>query len=159
MSVKPACWSVAIARMLRLPDMHPSTTFASFGNTPSNTRMKSGLGCIPPALWSAKGALEERLARVDAARESHLAAVAAAKYYIDYSDFSVWVLRVHRVRWVGGYGRMDSATDVAKVSVIGIGMRSHAGVAAQAFKALAERNARNDEGIAAGGSGAPAPSR
>jgi aspartate kinase len=28
---------------------------------------------------------------------------------------------------------------VAKVSVIGIGMRSHAGVAAQAFKALASR--------------------
>jgi aspartate kinase len=39
-----------------------------------------------------------------------------------------------------GYKAMDSATDVAKVSVIGIGMRSHAGVAAQAFKALAERN-------------------
>ena len=36
-----------------------------------------------------------------------------------------------------GYARLDSATDVAKVSVIGIGMRSHAGVAAQAFKALA----------------------
>ncbi|NWG26863.1 MAG: ACT domain-containing protein, partial [Pseudorhodoplanes sp.] len=31
-------------------------------------------------------------------------------------------------------------TDVAKVSVIGIGMRSHAGVAAQAFNALASRN-------------------
>jgi heme iron utilization protein len=45
-----------------------------------------------------------------AAREAHLAAVAAAKYYIDYSDFSLWVLRVQRVRWVGGYGRMDSAT-------------------------------------------------
>ena len=45
-----------------------------------------------------------------AARDAHLAAVAAAKYYIDYSDFSLWVLRVHRVRWVGGYGRMDSAT-------------------------------------------------
>ena len=38
-----------------------------------------------------------------------------------------------------GYDRFDGATDVAKVSVIGIGMRSHAGVAAQAFKALAER--------------------
>ncbi len=38
------------------------------------------------------------------------------------------------------YERLDGATDVAKVSVIGIGMRSHAGVAAQAFKALAERN-------------------
>jgi aspartate kinase len=39
-----------------------------------------------------------------------------------------------------GYSRLDSATDVAKVSVIGIGMRSHAGVAAQAFKALSQRN-------------------
>jgi aspartate kinase len=38
-----------------------------------------------------------------------------------------------------GYQRLDSATDVAKISVIGIGMRSHAGVAAQAFGALAER--------------------
>jgi aspartate kinase len=39
-----------------------------------------------------------------------------------------------------GYERLDGATDVAKVSVIGIGMRSHAGVAAQAFKALAARS-------------------
>lgn len=39
-----------------------------------------------------------------------------------------------------GYAKLDTATDVAKVSVIGIGMRSHAGVAAQAFAALAERN-------------------
>jgi aspartate kinase len=38
-----------------------------------------------------------------------------------------------------GYQRLDGATDVAKISVIGIGMRSHAGVAAQAFRALAER--------------------
>jgi aspartate kinase len=38
-----------------------------------------------------------------------------------------------------GYERMDGATDVAKVSVIGIGMRSHAGVAASAFKALSEK--------------------
>jgi aspartate kinase len=38
-----------------------------------------------------------------------------------------------------GYDHLDTSTDVAKVSVIGIGMRSHAGVAAKAFKALAER--------------------
>jgi aspartate kinase len=38
-----------------------------------------------------------------------------------------------------GYERIDGATDVAKVSVIGVGMRSHAGVAAKAFKALADR--------------------
>ncbi|MFZ1105609.1 MAG: aspartate kinase [Hyphomicrobiaceae bacterium] len=34
---------------------------------------------------------------------------------------------------------MKSSSDVAKVSVIGVGMRSHAGVAAQMFKALGER--------------------
>ena len=38
-----------------------------------------------------------------------------------------------------GYARLDGAMDVAKISVIGIGMRSHAGVAAEAFRALAER--------------------
>jgi aspartate kinase len=38
-----------------------------------------------------------------------------------------------------GYDAMDGATDVAKISVIGIGMRSHVGVASAAFKALSER--------------------
>ena len=38
-----------------------------------------------------------------------------------------------------GYGALQGATDVVKVSAIGVGMRSHAGVAARAFKALAER--------------------
>ena len=46
---------------------------------------------------------------LDAAHAAHLAAVPAAATYIDFSDFSLWVLRVDRVRWVGGYGRMDSA--------------------------------------------------
>ena len=46
---------------------------------------------------------------------------------------------VTKARSAIGYARLDGATDVAKVSVIGIGMRSHAGVAAQAFRALAER--------------------
>jgi aspartate kinase len=34
---------------------------------------------------------------------------------------------------------VKSSADVVKVSVIGIGMRSHAGVAASMFKALAEK--------------------
>ena len=37
------------------------------------------------------------------------------------------------------YQVMQGSEDVAKISVIGIGMRSHAGVAAEAFRALAER--------------------
>jgi aspartate kinase len=38
-----------------------------------------------------------------------------------------------------GYGEVKSSADVVKVSVIGVGMRSHAGVAADMFKALAEK--------------------
>ena len=38
------------------------------------------------------------------------------------------------------YRRLLADSNVVKVSVIGVGMRSHAGVAAKAFKALAERN-------------------
>jgi len=38
-----------------------------------------------------------------------------------------------------GFTAVEGATDVVKVSIIGVGMRSHAGVAATAFKALAER--------------------
>jgi aspartate kinase len=38
-----------------------------------------------------------------------------------------------------GYADLRGATDIIKVSVIGVGMRSHAGVAAQMFKALADK--------------------
>ncbi|WP_421725397.1 aspartate kinase [Bauldia sp.] len=38
-----------------------------------------------------------------------------------------------------GYQAINGSTDVAKISVIGVGMRSHAGVAAEAFQALAAR--------------------
>lgn len=38
-----------------------------------------------------------------------------------------------------GYFDIKSSADVAKISVIGIGMRSHAGVAAKMFKALSEK--------------------
>jgi aspartate kinase len=38
-----------------------------------------------------------------------------------------------------GMGDLQGANDVVKVSAIGVGMRSHAGVAARAFKALAQK--------------------
>ena len=38
-----------------------------------------------------------------------------------------------------GYSALQGTKDVVKVSAIGVGMRSHAGVAARAFKALAEK--------------------
>lgn len=37
-----------------------------------------------------------------------------------------------------GFSRIDCAKDISKVSIVGIGMRSHAGVAAKAFKILAD---------------------
>ena len=49
-----------------------------------------------------------------------------------------------------GYDRIDGATDVAKVSVIGIGMRSHAGVAARGVQGA---------GRAAASTSAPSPPR
>jgi aspartate kinase len=39
-----------------------------------------------------------------------------------------------------GFAELEGANDVVKISAIGIGMRSHAGVAARAFKALAEKS-------------------
>ena len=44
-----------------------------------------------------------------------------------------------KVREQVGFASIAGATDVVKVSAIGIGMRSHAGVAARAFKALSEK--------------------
>ncbi|MEW5424819.1 aspartate kinase [Amorphus sp. 3PC139-8] len=42
-------------------------------------------------------------------------------------------------RDVIGYSSIEGAQDVVKVSVIGVGMRSHAGVAAAAFRALSDK--------------------
>jgi putative heme iron utilization protein len=57
-------------------------------------------------------------ATLAAARAVHLASVPAASTYVDFSDFSLWVLRVDRVRWVGGYGRMDSASGTAYAAAV-----------------------------------------
>lgn len=38
-----------------------------------------------------------------------------------------------------GYARMTHKTSIAKISVVGVGMKSHAGVASTMFKALADR--------------------
>jgi putative heme iron utilization protein len=43
------------------------------------------------------------------ARAAYLASVPTASMYAEFGDFSLYVLNVERVRWVGGYGRMDSA--------------------------------------------------
>lgn len=39
-----------------------------------------------------------------------IAAHPSAEVYAGFADFAGYVLRVERVRWVGGYGRMESVT-------------------------------------------------
>ncbi|HEY0331153.1 MAG TPA: ACT domain-containing protein, partial [Rhodopseudomonas sp.] len=60
-------------------------------------------------------------------------------FTVPASDFDRAKQTITSAQATIGYARFDSETDVAKVSVIGSGMRSHAGVAAQAFEALAAR--------------------
>jgi hypothetical protein len=73
----------------------------------------------PDPLAAARVTLAGRAARPTdsaqraAARAVYMAAVPAASAFVDFSDFSLWILGVDRVRWVGGYGRMDSASGAA----------------------------------------------
>ena len=54
-------------------------------------------------------------------------------------DYQRSIDTLNKAKGAIGFDHIDGSTDVSKVSVIGIGMRSHAGVAAEAFKALAGR--------------------
>ncbi|HET9073063.1 MAG TPA: DUF2470 domain-containing protein [Solirubrobacteraceae bacterium] len=67
--------------------------------------LAAGRVTLAGTLWRPAGGSAE----LAAARAVHLAAVPSARIYVDFSDFAVWVLAVERVRWVGGYGRMDWA--------------------------------------------------
>jgi aspartate kinase len=61
-------------------------------------------------------------------------------FTVPSSDYERANAVIRKAKNAIGYDVVDGSTDVAKISVIGIGMRSHAGVAARAFKALSERN-------------------
>jgi len=55
------------------------------------------------------GVLEEPVGdELEAARAAYRAASPTSGLYGGFGDFTYYALRVARVRWVGGYGRMDS---------------------------------------------------
>lgn len=60
-------------------------------------------------------------------------------FTVPASDYARAMTVLEKAKDSIGYIHLQGATDVSKVSAIGIGMRSHAGVAAKAFKALADR--------------------
>jgi len=47
-------------------------------------------------------------AAAESARSAFQAAVRGAERYADFADFTLYILRVERARWVGGFARMDS---------------------------------------------------
>ena len=53
--------------------------------------------------------VEPEGAELDAAREAYHAAIPSAKTFSGFGDFTFWVMRPNKVRWVGGFGRMASA--------------------------------------------------
>ena len=61
-------------------------------------------------------------------------------FTVPEADYKKALATIEKQRGEIEYAALEGATDVVKVSVIGIGMRSHAGVAADAFRALAQRN-------------------
>jgi putative heme iron utilization protein len=91
----------------------------NLGGDPRASLVITQVDRLPDPLAAARVTLAGRAERpadpevLAAARAVHLASVPAASIYVDFSDFSLWVLRVDRVRWVGGYGRMDSASGAA----------------------------------------------
>ncbi|MYZ49528.1 aspartate kinase [Propylenella binzhouense] len=60
-------------------------------------------------------------------------------FTVTTADFDRAMALIESLRSTVRMETVSGSSDVAKVSVIGIGMRSHAGVAAQAFQALAGR--------------------
>jgi aspartate kinase len=60
-------------------------------------------------------------------------------FTVQSADYDRAVEVLKQAKGAIGYQDLQGSTDIAKVSAIGVGMRSHAGVAAQMFSALAEK--------------------
>lgn len=60
-------------------------------------------------------------------------------FTVSKSDLARAMAALEAVKTELGFAELTSHSDVSKISVIGVGMRSHAGVAATMFKTLAEK--------------------
>lgn len=63
-----------------------------------------------PRVTLAGRAVQPQGDAADAALDAHVAAIPGARLYAGWDDFSLWVLDVERVRWVGGFARMDTVS-------------------------------------------------
>lgn len=63
-----------------------------------------------PRITLAGRAVRPEGERAEVALDAHTVAVPGARLYAGWDDFTLWVLEVQRVRWVGGFAVMDSIT-------------------------------------------------
>jgi putative heme iron utilization protein len=80
----------------------PRASLAVAAPVPDGETLDGGRVTLAGHVEQPSGAL------ADAALAAHVAAVPSAAGYAGWSDFALWILRVHRVRWVGGFARMES---------------------------------------------------
>jgi len=66
-----------------------------------------------PRITLAGRAVQPEGGAAEAALDAHVAAIPGARLYAGWDDFSLWVLEVERVRWVGGFARMDTVSPQA----------------------------------------------
>jgi aspartate kinase len=100
-----------------------------------------GLPDTPGVSSQIFGRLADANVNVDMIVQSHARAEGAAnmEFTVGKRDAARAVEIVRAAQGEIGFADMDVDEDVAKVSVIGVGMRSHAGVAKTMFSALASR--------------------
>jgi aspartate kinase len=61
-------------------------------------------------------------------------------FTIPRADVKQTIKTLEKLQYEIGYEELTSNLNVAKVSIIGVGMRNHSGVASRAFRALADEN-------------------
>jgi heme iron utilization protein len=95
------------------------STLAEHGRNLARDPRASLMVAAPPSsldpLAAGRVTLAGRVSRPTGARESAahaacLAAMSSAKLFAEFGDMTLWTLEVERVRWVGGYGTMGSAS-------------------------------------------------
>lgn len=121
MSCEPEGYPYGSFVTYSLDEAHPTFFISELAEHTRNLRQEPrasllvaetpGADPLASARVTLVGRVEEVTAEAarDTAKASYLEAHPSAAYYIDFSDFSFWQLKVESLRYIGGYGRMSWA--------------------------------------------------
>jgi heme iron utilization protein len=119
-----APWASLVAYAARAGDGAPILCVSDLAEHGRNLARDPRAGLVvagpAPGLDRPRVTLAGRVERTAEAadRDAYRTLVAGAGAYVDFADFTLYVLRVERVRWVGGFGRMQTveAADYARAA-------------------------------------------